>query len=139
MHAEHADNADPALVRWLFETVWSRGETGDLRQRLGSHTLHYRDRTMQLEPAQLARLVDGWRAGFPDLEFRIIDLVADGDLVATRCRLTGTHRGTWRDREPTGRAVDVGVMMFFRFDGDGLAEAWELDDMAALEAQLDGA
>jgi len=129
-------HADPTLVRWLFEAVWSRGETDELPQRLGPHSFHYRDSTMELGPSELAGLVDGWRTGFPDLEFRIVDLVADGDLVATRCRLTGTHLGPWRGREPSGRAVDMGVMMFFRFDETGLVEAWELDDMAALEAQL---
>lgn len=129
-------HADPTLVRWLFDAVWSRGETDDLTQRLGTHTFHYRDRVMALGPSDLAELIDGWRTGFPDLEFRIVDLVADGDLVATRCRLTGTHLGPWRGREPTGRAVDMGVMMFFRFDQTGLVEAWELDDMTALEAQL---
>lgn len=132
-------HADPSLVRWLFEAVWSRGETDDLDQRLGVHTFHYRDNTVDLDPARLAAVVDGWRTGFPDLEFQVIDLVAEGDMVATRCRLTGTHRGLWRDREPSGRAVDMAVMMFFRFDETGLVEAWELDDMAALEAQLDEA
>lgn len=130
-------HADPSLVRWLFEAVWSRGETDALAQRLGVHTFHYRDSTVELDPARLAAVVDGWRTGFPDLEFRINDLVADGDVVATRCRLTGTHQGPWRGREPTGRAVDMGVMMFFRFDQNGLAEIWELDDMATMEAQLD--
>lgn len=130
-------HADPALVQWLFEAVWSRGETDDLAQRLGPHTFHHRDSTMELGPSEFADLVDGWRTGLPDLEFRIVDLVADGDLVATRCRLTGTHLGPLRGREPTGHAVDMGVMMFFRFDETGLVEAWELDDMAALEAQLD--
>lgn len=130
MHA-HED-----LVRWLFDVVWSRGETADLAQRLGTHTFHYRDSTVELDPPRLAEIVAGWRAGFPDLAFRITDLVADGDLVATRCRLTGTHLGQWRGRDATGRTVDMGVMMFFRFDETGLAEAWELDDMATLEAQL---
>ncbi len=131
-------HADAPLVRWLFEAVWSRGETDELSQRLGTHTFHYRDDSGELDPSQLAGIVEGWRTGFPDLEFRITDLVADGDLVATRCRLTGTHLGPWRGREPTGRAVDMGVMMFFRFDETGLVEAWELDDIAALEAQIDG-
>lgn len=130
-------HADPSLVRWLFEAVWSRGETDDLAQRLGVHTFHYRDSTVELDPAGLTSVVDGWRTGFPDLELRIVDLVADGDLVATRCRLTGTHLGPWRGRRPTGHVVDMGVMMFFRFDETGLVEAWELDDMAALEALLD--
>lgn len=132
-------HADAPLVRWLFEAVWSRGETRDLPQRLGAHTFHHGDTTMELTPSGLAGVVDRWRAGFPDLEFRIVDLVADGDLVATRCRLTGSNQGPWRGREPSGRTVDMGVMMFFRFDETGLVEAWELDDVAALEEQLDRA
>ena len=130
-------HADVDLVRWLFEVVWSRGETDELQQRLNPHTFHYRDGTNELGPSALTAIVENWRTALPDLEFRIVDLVADGDLVATRCRLTGTHLGPLRGREPTGHTVDMGVMMFFRFDESGLVETWELDDIAALEAQID--
>jgi hypothetical protein len=39
----------------------------------------------ELGPSELTGIVENWRTTLPDLEFRIVDLVADGDLVATRC------------------------------------------------------
>ena len=69
-------HADVDLVRWLFEVVWSRGETDELQQRLNPHTFHYRDGTNELGPSALTAIVERWRTALPDLEFRIVDLAS---------------------------------------------------------------
>lgn len=35
-----------------------------------------------------------WISAFPDLHFDVQEIIAEGDRVATRWRLTGTHTGT---------------------------------------------
>jgi predicted ester cyclase len=34
---------------------------------------------------------------FPDQRYKILELVAEGDRLVVRWRMTGTHRGTWPD------------------------------------------
>src|SRR5438132_9880819 len=45
------------------------------------------------------------RAAFPDLLIRIEDVVSQGDRVAVRDEITGTHRGVYNGVQPTGRKV----------------------------------
>lgn len=124
------------LIRWLQDAAWSRGETATLGDRLGSMTFHYGGSARSLDGNDLRQLIDRWREGFPDLSFEIEDLLEQGDRIAARLRLRGTHRGPWRGMPPTGRAMDIDVMMFFRFDGDALVEIWEVDDATRRDHQL---
>src|SRR5689334_17278120 len=43
--------------------------------------------------AHLKQVVAGMRAAFPDLHFEIHDMLAEGDIVAFRSTMTGTHTG----------------------------------------------
>lgn len=45
---------------------------------------------------------------FPDLHFTIEDILAEGDKVAFRLALTGTHKGTFQGIPPTGRKISFG-------------------------------
>lgn len=76
-------------------------------------------------------------AAFPDLRMTVEDLVADGDKVAARVRVTGTHRGDFMGIPPTGAAGDIQLIDIMRFDADGLVcEHWGVADMLSLMQQL---
>lgn len=124
------------LVRWLCDEVWSRGHTASLADRLGDMRFHYGGTARRMDGSDLQVLVNRWREGFPDLWFEIHDLVEQDDRLAARLRLCGTHRGQWRGIPPTGRAIDIDVMMFFRWEGEALVEIWEVDDAASRDRQL---
>ena len=63
-------------------------------------------------------LAKGFRAGFPDLHCSVLDAISEGDRVACRWRMTGTHRGAFLGFEPTGRRVVLDGIGFFRFHED---------------------
>lgn len=130
--------ANRELIRRVFEEVWN-GESDAMLAEIPERALfHYRGMSMETGREALAKLVAEWRAAFPDLEFVIHDLVAEGDVVAVHLTYRGTHQGTWRGLEATGRRIEVGEMMFFRFEGGVLAEMWEIDDHATMTRQLSG-
>jgi predicted ester cyclase len=75
-------------------------------------------------------------AAFPDIHFRVDDLLAEGDLVAARVTVTGTHQGEFMGIPATGRSVEVDVMDFVSYrDGKGTAH-WGVSDMVSLLQQL---
>jgi predicted ester cyclase len=76
------------------------------------------------------------RAGLPDHDARIEQMVAQGDLVATYKSFTGTHDGELFGVAPTGRRVTIRVMDFVRYRDGQLAEHWNIVDVAGLMAQL---
>ena len=51
------------------------------------------------------------RAAFPDLQTTIEHQVAEGDTVATRATLRGTHRGTLFDIAPTNQLLTWSVLL----------------------------
>jgi predicted ester cyclase len=89
-------------------------------------------------------LTDGWReslmgpftVGFPDIRWQIHRIVADDDWGAAHLDVVGTHLGPWRELDPTGRRIAWEHMFFLRFEGDLVAEMWEVFDPDQLERQL---
>jgi steroid delta-isomerase-like uncharacterized protein len=81
-------------------------------------------------------VVQALRRGFPDLHYRIDDLVVGRDSVAVRATLTGTHRGDLFGVGPTGRAVEVAQMTFERFREGRIVAHHRLTDDLSLLRQL---
>ena len=64
--------------------------------------------------------VTGLRTGFPDIKFSIQEgrLIVDGDKVAARWTITGTHQGPFLGASPSGNSIkDQGVDIFRIQDG----------------------
>lgn len=73
---------------------------------------------------------------FPDLRVEIEDVIAEGDRVACRNTVTGTHRGEYRGLAPTGRTVTYSEMFVVRFTGGRIAEIWGVVDLYSQLRQL---
>jgi predicted ester cyclase len=87
----------------------------------------------ELFTREMAGWVRDWfgafRRSFPDINMRIVELVAEGDTVVGRFACSATHRGEWRGHAPTGRRFeDVEEVYFFSFQGDRISAVWGLED-----------
>ena len=67
--------------------------------------------------AGLKEFVTAFRAAFPDACTTVENMVAEGDYVALRASITGTHRGDLRGIAPTGKRVTLTCNTFSRFVG----------------------
>jgi steroid delta-isomerase-like uncharacterized protein len=71
---------------------------------------------------------------FEDLVWTVEEMVADGDAVAVRYTMTGTHRGDFAGIPPTGKAVVAQSMAFYRLaDGQIVEERAQLDMLGILQ------
>jgi steroid delta-isomerase-like uncharacterized protein len=71
---------------------------------------------------------------FEDLVWTVEEMVADGDAVAVRYTMTGTHRGEFAGIPPTGKAVVAQSMAFYRLaDGQIVEERAQLDMLGILQ------
>jgi steroid delta-isomerase-like uncharacterized protein len=71
---------------------------------------------------------------FEDLVWTVEEMVADGDAVAVRYTMTGTHRGDFAGVPPTGKTVVAQSMAFYRLaDGRIVEERAQLDMLAILQ------
>jgi steroid delta-isomerase-like uncharacterized protein len=87
----------------------------------------------------LAGLKDGIeqvRAAFPDIEATPDDIVVEGDRVAVRSTMRGTHEGDFMGIPASGKKIEVSNYDFVRMEGDQAAEHWGVIDTAALMEQI---
>ena len=74
-------------------------------------------------------VVSMMRESFPDVQWKLEEMVADERTVAVRWTCSGTFTGPrpFAGVEPNGRTFSTSVMNFYKFDDDGLI----VDDIAA--------
>jgi len=61
---------------------------------------------------------------FPNLHFTVDAIVAEGDMVAWRWVMRGTHEGMYRGYAATKREVTLKGVSFERIVGDKIMERW---------------
>jgi predicted ester cyclase len=62
------------------------------------------------------RFYTGLLTAFPDIDFKLTDIVVGPQGVCEEARVTGTHERDWLDFQATGEAVEFGVVIFFPWD-----------------------
>jgi predicted ester cyclase len=114
-----------AVARWVTEII-------------NSGNLGVADEIFSPELAEDARQwVAPFRASFPDVAMRIVDMVEEGDTVAGRFLCSATHTGEWLGHAPTGRRFqDVDEAYFFKFRDGKIVEQWGVEDTRARLEQL---
>jgi steroid delta-isomerase-like uncharacterized protein len=62
--------------------------------------------------------------GFPERQYAIEDLVAEGDRVVVRWTASGTHLGEFQGIPATGKRVTKAGISLFRLAGGRVVEYW---------------
>ena len=86
--------------------------------------------------AGFKRKIAGFAAIFPDLEEDLQDIIASGDIVATRWVVTGSQQQEFMGIPATGQPVTVEGMNFYRLENGRVTDIWTQFDGAALMQQL---
>ena len=76
-----------------------------------------------------------WKA-FPDIKITFEDLISEGNKVAGRYNLAGTHKGEFLGLQPTDRKFKVSGMTVFSLRNKKVIERWNLVDIMSLTEQL---
>lgn len=86
--------------------------------------------------APFKEFIIGLRAAFPDLHCELHAVIEEQDQVACWLTIHGTHRGSWRGLQPTGRQLALEAMNLFRFSGDQIMEVRAFFNVADYATQL---
>jgi steroid delta-isomerase-like uncharacterized protein len=73
---------------------------------------------------------------FPDLHHDIKDIVAEGDKVAVRLNVTGTHNGEFQGIPPSGRKLSLDEMAFLTLIDGRITEGWITSDTMGFMQQI---
>src|SRR5260370_28763834 len=87
-------------------------------------------------PAGYLAIIGMMRGGFPDIQWTLEEMIAEGDNVAARFTMRGTHRGTFFGVPPTGKTIAVQAMNFYRLSGGQFLEERGQPDLLGLLQQI---
>jgi predicted ester cyclase len=115
---------------------WNAGDLeGYLQLYDPSVTLHgYPGVTPGLESVR--QFYEGFCAAVPGSQLTLDGIVAEGDEVATRFTLRGTHRGELMGVPATGKDVTVPGITILRFAGGKCVERWSQADFLGMLQQI---
>jgi predicted ester cyclase len=87
-------------------------------------------------PGEFKQFISMLGTAFPDIQYKVEDIVCDGDILAVRTSFTGTMTGPLRGIPPTGKKVAIQEALFYRYEGDKIAEEWSFINQMDLLKQL---
>lgn len=125
------------LVERVFDEGLNQGDlsaadrylTADFRNH-GSH-----DDSMR-GPEAFKHTIRIQRSAFSEIKYEILEFLSQGDRAAIRWVMHGKHTGPFLGIPATGLTVEHHAAIFFRFEGEKIAERWGIIDNFALERFL---
>ena len=82
------------------------------------------------------RYMDEIFTAFPDIHMKLDDAVAEGDKVAVRFTVTGTHKGKFMSAPATNKKMTMWSIQIDRIANGKFVEGWERTDTLGLMQQL---
>jgi steroid delta-isomerase-like uncharacterized protein len=128
-----------AVVRRWFEEVWNQGRESSIDELFPAdgvaHGLGDSEQDVH-GPGEFKPFVANIRGALPDTHIRIDDILADGDRVAVRVTLQGTHSGHGLGVPPTGRKISIKGIIIVRLVDGRIREGWNSYDQLGLLRQI---
>jgi predicted ester cyclase len=126
-----------AVERQIVEEALNKGKLSVMDGLLAPDFVYHGPNGVEVNgPEGYKQFIAGLRTYYPDIHVTIENILAEGDLVATRTISTFTAKEEGRDTTPTSRKVTMMGSILDRFEGDKLAETWEVYDRLDLFKQL---
>ncbi|MFC9683861.1 ester cyclase [Streptomyces sp. NPDC056948] len=118
--SEFLPTGDPALARKFISP--------DIVMHFGGTTQQGRDTYLGIVAANMK--------AFPDLKWTVEDMRAEGDTVAIRYTMTGTHEGPFAGVEGTGKKIHAESFAFYRLSHGKIVEERAQLDMLGILQQM---
>lgn len=77
-----------------------------------------------------------FEAAFPNYQLIADDMIAEGEKVAVRSTVHGTHNGDFMGIPPTGKHVTIPVFLIYRIADGKIVQHWMQADSLSLLQQL---
>ena len=123
-----------AIVRRFYD-LYNQAAWDELGELMSPGYVHHSNDDA-LSRAQFMRGAAWVRAGMPDFQMEIADMLAEGDRVAVRFVGRGTHLGSLYGETPTSNAVVLYGLYIVRIEDGLIQEDWEALDENDLKRQI---
>jgi len=127
--------SNKAVIRKFVESV-NRKNWDDLRILLAPHFVRHSNAggVPELRSAEeLIAWLQNECMAFSDAEETLLDLIAEGERVATRSQFRGTQVGNIGSFPPSGKVLSATCLAIYRLEHGQIAEVWvEWDNLYGL-------
>jgi steroid delta-isomerase-like uncharacterized protein len=126
-----------ALVRRFYEEYLNPGDLAVADEIIARECpLYFRSMFMGTGPEAFKQTRAMMYSGFPDLHFTMEEMISEGDKVAERLTVRGTHEGEFMGFSPTGKQVEFAGMGVFRIREGKIVEFRAMPDMLGVLQQI---
>ena len=128
-----------AVVQRLFDEVWEQGNVAAIDEIFAPEYIDHGapPGIPNRGPENHKRLLAMLRSAFPDINNTLEEVIVEGNKVAFRNTLRGTHQGPFMGIAPTGRSFVQLQMHVVHFSGDNkMVEHWAARDDLGMMQQL---
>lgn len=136
--ARHAEDTKRLVIERYFNILFNQGKVELVPELLHPDYVNGSPGSANLPRGRegVAVVVKALRAAFPDLEYKIEDMVIGTNAVAVRTTMRGTHRGDFFGLPATGKRVEVSQMTIEHFKDGKIVGHHRVTDELALQRQL---
>jgi steroid delta-isomerase-like uncharacterized protein len=125
------------VLRRVYEEVINTGELDRSGEFIAADMVDH-EQAPGAEDLQGTELFNQYfsmiRSAFPDFEGVVEDMVAEGDKVAARVTIRGTHRGEFMGIPSSGNRIEVTGIDIARFADGKMVEHWgNFDDLGMMQ------
>jgi steroid delta-isomerase-like uncharacterized protein len=126
-----------AIVR-RFWGVWEEGNIDLVDELLAPDYINHTPASpdQPTGPEGVKGVVAMFRSAIPDLRVVVEDMIAEGDKVAVRYTLEGTHEGELFGLPPTGQQLSIKSIAVERVSDGKIQEHWRVTDSLDMMQQL---
>lgn len=134
MSTEHTKSVATRLADELF----NKGNLSIVDELIAADAIDHNEPTgtdCRQHFKQVATLL---RSAFPDLHFAFEDVIAEGDKVAARTIMSGTHQGpgAFFGVPPSGKHFEIQQLRLLRIVNGQMKDSWAVIDMLGWMQQL---
>jgi len=87
-------------------------------------------------PSGYLAIIEMMRAGFPDIQWTLEEMVSQANKVAARFTMRGTHQGDFFGVPPTGTQIEVQALNLYRLSDEKIIGEHGHPDMLGLLQQI---
>jgi predicted SnoaL-like aldol condensation-catalyzing enzyme len=124
-------------IRILYNEIINKGNSGLIDEIFDENYISHGPFPTHIPDfSSLEKFFGLLDSAFPDLTAEIEDIIAEGDKVSYRAKLSGTHKGEFMKVKPTNRSFSAEEFHIVRLREGKIIEHWGILDVYGIFKQL---
>lgn len=125
------------VLRYWYQELWDNWNIAVADDHLtDDYHLHAPGVPVPLNRDTTKQVVSMYGTAFPDLKHTVDELIVEGDTVAARWTVRGTHKGDFQGIPATGKSVRLSGITVHHLREGRLRETWLVYDNMELLQQI---